>query len=224
MADKVRRVDWSPDEWLSGTRGQLTITELAVYDVVLNTIYSRGGRAPNDAEFMFGHFKPMYRRNHHLTRKGEIAMIREALDQLLALGKLRLTADGQWLTNGRADVELGRAGERIVGAVRAGIASGVARRARRSGQTSPLPPHSLPTSSPGNASRSSNSNDLTRTSVRNHQPSYDHDVSTTETEAARATVRVSDALPAARPTTKLDPRLEAAAKAARAKLLNRGSS
>ena len=133
MADKVRRVDWSPDEWLSGTRGLLTMRELAVYDFVLNTIYSRGRDCPDDAAFVLGHFKPEYLANHRMTHARELAIVRAAIDQLVAVGKLhrQTTADGQrWLVNGRADHELAKARGRIVSASRAGIASGKARRAK----------------------------------------------------------------------------------------------
>jgi hypothetical protein len=203
MSDKVRRIDWSPSEWLAGTRGVLSPFEVGIYDLVLNTIYDRGGRAPNDAEFVFGHFKPMYRTNHHLTRRGELRMVRDALDQLVALGKLHVSPDGEWLTNGRADIELSKAGERIVGAARAGVASGAARRALRNlPVTSPAPPRKLPDGSRERHAQSSNVNDLARTSVRNHQPptiNTDREIST---EAARASRPATRGPPARAPDTK----------------------
>jgi hypothetical protein len=174
---KVRRIDWSPDEWLSGTRGQLTVRELAVYDVVLNLIYSRGSACPDDAEFVYGHF----RHPAGLSRSREVQATRQALDELIQRGKLRVstTHQGRWLTNGRADIELGRAEGRIESASKAGVASGAARRTKgrlHSGS---------PSASPRRDPKSSQSNDLARTAVRNHQPPILTDHST-ETDTARA--------------------------------------
>jgi hypothetical protein len=125
---KVRRVDWSPAEWLAGTRGLLTMPELAVYDVVLNLIYDRGGEAPNDAVYIGGHFKAGGTSKHSQTYSALTIATRTALDRLIGLGKLHVSSDGERLTNGRADVELGRATRRIESASRAGTASGRARR------------------------------------------------------------------------------------------------
>lgn len=192
----------------------LTVREIAVYDVVLNLIYDRGGACPADPGFIYSHF----RHDRHLQRSREVQATQQAIDQLVKQGKLHVqtTIEGRWLTNGRADVELGRANGRIDRASKAGVASGAARRVRRLAAGSPSARRRPD-------AKASDNNDLMRTAVRNtnHQESSS---SSTESDAARATVRVSDALPAARPTTKLDPRLEAAAKAARAKLLARGSS
>jgi uncharacterized protein YdaU (DUF1376 family) len=44
---KVRRVDFSPDEWIAGTR-ELTMEERGAYWDVCALIYSRGGPIPDD--------------------------------------------------------------------------------------------------------------------------------------------------------------------------------
>jgi len=163
---KVRRIDWSPDEWLAGTRGLLTQREAAVYMAVLMVIYSRAAPCPNDPGFIAGQFKP----GHHESAAALARATRAALDRLIELDKLHLSADQQWLTNGRADAELNKARERIGGAVRAGYASGRARRAKR---------HDLAPTSRGPRAdpqpKSSSANGLARTAVRNHQPPYDHE-------------------------------------------------
>lgn len=192
MSDKVRRIDWSPDEWLSGTRGLLSPFELAVYDVVLNLIYSRGQAAPDDPAFIYGHFK----RDRNLAR--QVQQTRLALDRLITLGKLRVQTDhgGRWLLNGRAEAELGKARGRITAAARAGIASGAARRAARDQQR-------LDTGSTSARHRldakSSGDNGLARTSVRNHQPPKNLTVTTSGTDPAREAGTVTDGGPGPAP-------------------------
>jgi uncharacterized protein YdaU (DUF1376 family) len=113
---KVRRIDWSPDEYIGGTFGRLTVGEHGMYCVVLNMIYSTGG--PIDAD---------WQRLAHACKSRPHAMQR-LVAALIKKGKLRFTADGR-LSNGRADRELGLAAERIEDARRAGRASGAVRRA-----------------------------------------------------------------------------------------------
>lgn len=228
MTRKVRRIDWSPSEWLAGTRGVLTMRELAVYDVVLNQIYDRGNACPNDADFINGHFKPESA-SHRRSRAWLIRSTRAALDRLIEIGKLRLSNDGQWLTNGRADVELGKAGERIVGATRAGIASGASRRAKAA-----LTPRWSRAESALTKPKSFPANGLARTSVRNHQPPSDHTLSENHTGAARDPAPEPQAAPGrapiasnegakintpTKPKSESQQRLEAAAAAARAKFM-----
>jgi hypothetical protein len=214
MSGKVRRVDWSPSEWLAGTRGVLTMREVGVYDCVLNLIYDRGGKAPNDAAFIAGHFKPEgegHRAQAWLTRH-----TRAALDRLIELEKLHASADDLWLTNGRADTELGKAHGRIISATHAGIASGQARRDGRVRQPS-IRRRSAADGPPMERPKVSAANDLARTAVRNHQPptiNHDHK---NHTDAARDPARDRGA--PGRAPSKPDPRLEALAAKARAKLM-----
>jgi hypothetical protein len=211
---KVRYVDWSPDEWIAGVDGVLTAHEAAIYQRALMTIYSRGGECPNDAEFLATRFKI---NTHHRAKAWHVRRAREALDRLIELGKLRPSPDGQWLTNGRADRVLNQTRERISGNVRAGIASGAARRAR-STRGAPMTPHSSPDDAQVTRPRLREINDLDRTTVRNHQPSTikesDREIST---DAAREPA--PDQTAPARAPAKPDPRLEALAAKARAKLM-----
>jgi hypothetical protein len=130
---------------------------------------------------------------HRQSGTGNVRRTLEALRILITLGKLRVQTDyrGRWLVNGRADIELGKARGRIVGAARAGIASGEARRNRRSSAAHPTDNR---TSSPP---KSSDDNDLDRTAVRNHQPPTIKTVSNNSTDAPRASGPAADG-PAAR--------------------------
>jgi hypothetical protein len=178
---KVRYVNWSPADWLAGTRGLLTMRQLAVYDTVLNLIYDRGGPAPNDPAFIAGHFKA----DNHETSPSVVKATRRAVDCLVKLGKLKVSTDGEWLTNGRAHEELDRATSRIDNATKAGRASGAA---RRLSPTSPLPsPPPLPLLSP--LSQLSNSKRLSRTGVEriksHEQESESHNQNLTVAARAR---------------------------------------
>ena len=121
MSKVQPRIDWSPSEWLSGTRG-LGMDETAVYITVINIIYDRADACPNDADFIAGQMVRSGKRNRN-SHAGTTARTVAALGRLIDLGKLHLTPDGQGLTNGRAERELNKARERMRGAVRAGIAS-----------------------------------------------------------------------------------------------------
>jgi len=221
VSDKVRRVDWSPSEWLSGTRGLLNPFEVGIYDFVLNTIYDRGGDCPDDAKFIAGHFR--HDRDHGRSFAGMTRQTRHAVDRLIKLGKLRVqrTSDGQrWLVNGRADAELNKARGRIVSAARAGIASGAARRAARKQRTSSA---QAAHKQPELPLKSSDDNDLDRTAVRNHQPSTIKEGRSDSNGSARASGSAADG-PAARAPDKGPRRMsDVVADLARARRLHRGS-
>jgi hypothetical protein len=200
---KVRRIDWSPDEFIAGTFGVLTGWETAVYIVALNFIYSRD-RCPNDARHIHAAFSREPSPDRHYG--WSLSVTDKALAGLIAKGKLHVSPDGQWLTNGRAEVELNKARDRIGGAVRAGIASGVSRSKRgefagslrgdRGSFRGPV---------------SSNANGLARTGVRNHQPPKIH-----ESESDRSTTPDAAREPApdlgapARAPAKSEPEAQAA--------------
>ena len=178
---KVRRIDWSPSEWLSGTRG-LGMDETAVYITVINIIYDRADTCPNDAAFIAAQ---MVRSggHHRQSRASLVVRTTAALGRLTDLGKLHVTPDGQGLTNGRAERELNKARERMRGAARAGVASGRARRPNDYPTTTQRLANNYPS-----ASELSRTNELSRTAVRIKQPSTikDHDTDlTNSTEAAR---------------------------------------
>lgn len=128
---KIRRVDWSPDEYIAGTFGELTVEEHGVYNIALNKIYSAGGRMKNDLEI----FTKACKGTHWRTLK-------VALAGLVEKGKLVVSEDGQWLTNERANKELSKARGRIEQAVGAGHEAGKShtrRAAERRGEGSRPP-------------------------------------------------------------------------------------
>lgn len=218
MTRKVRRIDWSPDEYIAGCFGRLTTEEHGLYGVVLNLIYSRGG--PVDCDLS------------ELARYccSRPQAMRRILDKLLAKRKLRLTVDGK-LANGRADVELGKAAVRIEDARRAGRASGDAR--RRSADHRRIIAGSPADQQAVSEKRSRDFNGVTRTPVRNYQPSTESSLSDSESGAARDPARDAgatgrapgkpDPKPAApAPSPKTAARLAELAKASRDRLLKGG--
>jgi uncharacterized protein YdaU (DUF1376 family) len=162
---KVRRIDWSPDEWIAGTFGLLTQPEYAVYMVVLMVIYSRGGECPNDAAYIDRHFRSDLPMNAtRQQRAASTVRVRRAIDRLIELGKLQPT-DSDGLTNGRANHELTKAQDRIKSSIKAGFVSGQQRANRKPTASQPRA-NSYPMGSPSRKNK-----DLSRTPVRNHQPS-----------------------------------------------------
>ena len=97
MISKVRRVDFSADEWLGGTSG-LTDTECGIYIRACALIYSRGG--------------PIARADLRTVCKSRGVRFTAALDNLIQLGKL-IAIDGDRLYQARCEVELQRAQHRI---------------------------------------------------------------------------------------------------------------
>ena len=102
----IRRVDFYPDDWLSGT-SQLTVFERGVYWTACALIYNQGG--------------PIERAHLRLVCGGHGRPFNKGLSRLLALGKL--IADGDMIDQARCERELLRA-ERAD-----------RERARKSGQT-----------------------------------------------------------------------------------------
>lgn len=99
---KIRRVDFSPDEWLAGTR-TLSPEERGIYWDVCALIYSRGGPIADDEEWL---------------RKAlavDVRTWRRIRAALIKAEKLReLEIDGvAHLMNGRAEREILAAGGRI---------------------------------------------------------------------------------------------------------------
>lgn len=131
---KIRRVDWSPDEYIAGTFGELSVEEHGVYNIALNKIYSAGGRMPNDLEL----FTKACKGTHWRTLK-------TALAGLIEKRKLIVSPDGKWLSNERADRELSKARARVEQASEAGYEAGKShtRRAqeRRTAGSSPPSRH-----------------------------------------------------------------------------------
>jgi len=120
MTAKVRRVDFSPDEWLSGT-SELSVDEKGAYITVCALIYSRSGPIDDDEAWLSKACGCHWRQWRRLRQT------------LLERGKIRLTEDGR-ITNRRAELELERALGRVADAHQAAEKSVEARAARRNEQ------------------------------------------------------------------------------------------
>lgn len=99
MADKIRRVDFSPDEWLGGTV-PLSLAERGLYITACALMYSAGGPIPVD------HLKAACRDHGHTFNA--------ALKRLIDLGKL--IEHGSQLINKRVSNELQNALKRSANA------------------------------------------------------------------------------------------------------------
>jgi uncharacterized protein YdaU (DUF1376 family) len=121
MTTKIRRVDFSPAEWLAGT-SSLTFEQQGLYWTVCALIYDQGAPVKNDPKWIA-----------RRAADAGSARTRRLLAELIAAKKLRLTDDGR-LTNGRAESELAASKFRIK---RAKNASEVARNSRESQKKNP---------------------------------------------------------------------------------------
>jgi uncharacterized protein YdaU (DUF1376 family) len=113
---KIRRVDFSPDEYIAGVNG-MRAEEQGVYWMICALIYSRGEPVENDAQWI-----------------GRAAgctppFCRKLIDGLIARGKLALDESGR-LTNARAERELTKAAKRVHDASTASARGVDARRTR----------------------------------------------------------------------------------------------
>lgn len=104
---KIRRVDFSPDEWLAGT-AELDIAARGVYITACALIYSRGGPIAHN---VLRSFCP-----------GDLRVYRRALETLLTLGKL--TESDGYLSQKRCISELEVAEKRVVSAAENGRKGG----------------------------------------------------------------------------------------------------
>lgn len=100
MIGKVRRVDYSPDEYIGGVGGVLRADEQGVYWMVCTLIMSEGGPIPNDDRRIAG-----------LTRIRP-AEARKIIEKLVRMDKLKLTGEG-FLSQKRAQSEVERSANRI---------------------------------------------------------------------------------------------------------------
>lgn len=125
---KVRRIDFSPDEWLAATV-RLTVIEKGCYWTVCALIYSKGGPIDDDPAWIA--------RNCGC----DIRTWKAARRSLLALGKIErveplkgpsngIPACGQ-ITNRRCEQELNKARTRTISARSAADRSAISRRSRR---------------------------------------------------------------------------------------------
>lgn len=97
---KVRRVDFSPDEFLAGVAGEMSLDDFAVYWMVCTLIYSRGKAIKDDAAWIAGKFEKTNPRS-----------VRAAIERLVSSDKIART-DGELMVN-RCRTELERSSNRI---------------------------------------------------------------------------------------------------------------
>lgn len=152
---KVRKMDYSFDEFLAGIAGMKAI-DIAVYWVACSLVGSSGGPIPQDDERLFALIK------EHPNA------IRAAVQRLLAKGKLRGDEGGN-MTNTRVELEVNNARTRIEQASNAsrtrwGSLSNFKENqpladASASGPAMPLPPSPSPSPSEGNTVAQPISND-----------------------------------------------------------------
>lgn len=112
---KIRRIDFSPDEWIAGTR-DLGLDERGAYWDVCSLMYSRGGPIADDDAWIAK------------TLGCHGRTWRTIKVRLLALGKLRI--EGGCVTNGRAMRELIHAENRLKSSRKASEKSAKSRRTR----------------------------------------------------------------------------------------------
>jgi len=106
---KVRKVDFSPDEFIAGTVG-FTPVELGVYWFTCALIYSTGGAIPQDDERFRG-------------LKCDPRTIRATIKSLTEKGKIVIQDDGEMIVR-RVQDELERASRRIQDASEKGLRGG----------------------------------------------------------------------------------------------------
>lgn len=121
--DKVRRIDFSPDEYIAGVGAKLTAEQQGVYWLVCALIYSEGGPVDDDAE-----------------RIGLLCKLRPSsaariLQQLVDMEKLHRS--GGKLSQNRSEKELQRAAKRIETATENGQKGGRPRRISHADQGEP---------------------------------------------------------------------------------------
>ncbi len=99
-SEKVRRIDYSPDEMIAGVAGQMSAKDFGVYWMVCTLIYSTGEPIPDDHVWIAGIFTDTHWRE-----------IRASLDRLIASGKVEVS-DGHLMVK-RCARELQDARKRI---------------------------------------------------------------------------------------------------------------
>ena len=100
MSAKVRRVDFHPDEYITGVGGILTAEQQGIYWMICATIMSEGGPIP---------FNERRLAALCLSRPSRVRAVVEAL---IEMGKITLTDDGE-LSQKRALSEVERSTKRI---------------------------------------------------------------------------------------------------------------
>jgi len=109
---KVRKIDFSPDEFLAAVSGELSMAEVGLYWMICSLIYSRRGPIENDLKWLRAKFR-QGSDQHHLER---------CLNRLIETGRVSL-AQGK-LEVSRALAELERAVSRMEAARERGLSGG----------------------------------------------------------------------------------------------------
>ncbi|WP_208539337.1 hypothetical protein [Algihabitans albus] len=112
VTNKVRRVDYYPDEMISGVAGKLSPLDFGVYWMICTLIASRGGPIDNDPAWIAQLFK-------RGTRPSDI---RASIARLVAARKC--AEAGGKLSQPRMELEVGRAAGRIQSARENGARGG----------------------------------------------------------------------------------------------------
>jgi len=126
MSEKVRRVDYNPDEYISGVGGVLTAEQQGVYWMVCSLIMSEGEAVENDAQRFGG------------LCKMRPSQVRATIDVLVQKGKIKVTDDGKLYQN-RALSEVEKASKRIKTAAENGSKGGRPSRIVEQNQQNPEP-------------------------------------------------------------------------------------
>ena len=92
--EKVRRIDYWPDEMIAGVAGQLDPEEFGVYWMVCTLIYSRGGAIKDDPDWVAGVF-----------RKTSPRTIRTVLERLVSSGKVSRNGGELVVNRCRTEIE-----------------------------------------------------------------------------------------------------------------------
>lgn len=97
---KVRRIDFSADEFIAGITGKLTVADLGVYWLVCSLIYSHGGPIDDDEKWIAAIFRDTNPRT-----------VRAAIERLILMSKIQRMG-GELMVN-RCRKELERASNRV---------------------------------------------------------------------------------------------------------------
>ena len=100
MSNKIRRIDYYPDEMIAGVAGKLQAVDFGIYWMICTLIYSRGGSIDNDHIWM-----------SRIFHKTHWRVVRASIDRLIEAGKVQET-DGQLMVV-RCFTELLKARKRI---------------------------------------------------------------------------------------------------------------
>jgi uncharacterized protein YdaU (DUF1376 family) len=111
MSEKVRRVDYAPDEYVSGVGGVLRADEQGIYWMVCTLIMSAGAPIPNNERRIA---------SLCLVRPGYAKTV---INKLVDMGKLHINDDGELYQN-RALSEIERSSKRIQNAIENGAKGG----------------------------------------------------------------------------------------------------